>query len=338
MGRTTLPLGKLNMGFLSQLLAQYTHPDPRVVIGPGVGEDAAVIDMGERYLVAKTDPITFATDQIGWYAVHVNANDLATAGATPRWMLVTLMFPEDRTTPQLVEQVFEQIHDACVELDIALIGGHTEVTADLERPIVVGLLLGEVEKDRLVATAGARVGDDLVVAKGVAVEGTALIAREKAADLLQRGYDADWIERAQGFLFEPGISVRREAELALDAVPVHAMHDPTEGGIATGVHELANAAHAGCRIAWERIPILPECAQLCDTYGLDPLGLIASGALLLAVDPADSPALLRAYEEAGVPCAVIGSLVPESEGCLLVKDGVAGPLPRFDQDELTKLY
>jgi len=338
MEEKTLPLGKLNMAFLADLLGRYAHRDPRVVVGPQVGEDTAVVDFGDRYLVAKTDPITFATDQIGWYAVQVNANDLATSGAVPRWLLATLLLPEGKTTERLVESILAQIHDACDDLGIALVGGHTEVTSGLDRPIVVGHLLGEVDKDKLVKTSGAKVGDNLILTKGIAIEGTAIIAREMAADLGQRGYDAHWIARAQRFLFEPGISVWREARLAIETVPVHSMHDPTEGGLATGVHEMARAAGAGAWLEKSRVPVLPECAELCRTYGLDPLGLIASGALLLAVAAEDSPRLLAAYRQAGIPAAVIGRLTPREEGLWLRNGEKASPLPRFDQDEITKLF
>ena len=134
---TPLPIGKLPSDLLESLLTRYASHDERVVLGPGVGEDAAVIDMGERYLVAKTDPITFATEDIGWYAVNVNANDVACCGATPRWFLATVLLPEG-CTAQRVETIFDQIATACGELDIALCGGHTEITYGLERPIVVG--------------------------------------------------------------------------------------------------------------------------------------------------------------------------------------------------------
>ena len=334
----TLPLGKLNMDFLSRLLSQYTRTDERVVVGPRVGEDTAVIDFGDRYLVAKTDPITFATDEIGWYAVHVNANDLATSGATPKWLLVTILLPQDRTTAAMVEDIFAQISDACQEIGVALVGGHTEVTTGLDRPIVVGQLLGEVAKEALITTGGVQIGDHLVLAKGVSIEGTAIIARELEGDLVRRGYDAEWISRAQGFLYDPGISIWREARIATAAVHVHAMHDPTEGGLATGLHEMADAAGVGLAVEMAAIHILPECARLCETYGLNPLGLIASGALLLAVAAEDSPALLAAFARSSVPAAVIGRAVPQAEGCTLSDGESVVPLPRFDQDEITKLF
>lgn len=132
------PLGKLPAADLARLLKRYAPSDPRLVIGGAVGEDAAVIEMGDRYLVATTDPITFATNEIGWYAVNINANDIACTGAAPRWFLATLLLPENKSTPELVERIFEQISSACAELGITLAGGHTEITYGLDRPIVIG--------------------------------------------------------------------------------------------------------------------------------------------------------------------------------------------------------
>ena len=333
-----LPVGKLKPELLAALLERYHTDDPRVIVGANIGEDAAAIDMGDRYLVAKTDPVTFATDQIGWYAVHVNANDLATRGATPRWFLATILLPQDQATAEQAEEIFRQIHLACRSLGICVVGGHTEVSHDLRRPIVVGQLLGEVEKDRLVTTKGAQVDDDVLLVKGIAIEGTALIARECAATLRARGYPQAVISRLQGYLFDPGISVVREAQLACRTVPVHAMHDPTEGGLAMGLYELAWAAGTGLAVQGERIPVLPECASLCAEFGLDPLGTIASGALVLAVAPTDTPRLLQAYAQAAIPCAVIGRVVPAEAGITLHERGAVRNLPRFDQDEIARLY
>jgi len=254
----TLAVGKLDMEFLAALLEQYAHTDDeRVVVGPRVGEDALVVDFGDRLLVAKTDPITFATDEIGWYAVNVNANDIATTGATCRWFLATLLLPEGRTTKQLVETIFAQLSQACRSLDIALCGGHTEITYGLDRPIVIGQMLGEVERDALVTTDGMRVGDDLILTKGIAIEGTAIIAREKA-DALANTFPPEFIARCQGFLHDPGISVVAEARLATTQARIHAMHDPTEGGVATGLRELALASWT--RPGWTSCLRLPSSA------------------------------------------------------------------------------
>jgi len=333
---TSYPLGKLPADYLDHLLGRYASSGQRVVLGPGVGRDAVVISFSDRYLVAKTDPITFATDEIGWYAVHVNANDIACTGATARWFLATLLLPEGNTDEALVDTIFGQIADACRELDIALVGGHTEITYGLDRPIVVGCMLGEVTPERLVRPEGAQPGDALILTKGIAVEGTAIIAREKEGELVELGHSL--LERCQGFLYEPGISVVRDAAVATAAGAVHAMHDPTEGGLATGLWELAQAAEVGLEVDEAAIPILPETQMVCARLELNPLGLIGSGALLLAVAPGDTPAVLTALEEAGIAATRIGRVVARERGIVL--RGAAGdrPLPRFERDEIARLF
>ncbi|HKZ04553.1 MAG TPA: AIR synthase family protein [Methylomirabilota bacterium] len=342
-----LPVGKLPGDTLQRLFAKYVRPgDPseareaagRVVVGPRVGEDAAVLDMGDRYLVATTDPITFATDAAGWYALHVNANDVAVRGARPAWFLATLLLPEGATEPARVEELFAEIAEGCDGLGVSLVGGHTEVTAGLARPIVIGTMLGEVGKDRLVTTGGARPGDTLLLTKGVPLEGAAIIARERGAEAARRGVPEAVLQRARGLLRRPGISVVPEAMAATEAARVHAMHDPTEGGLATACWELAEAADAGVRLDRERVPLLPEGARLCDAFGLDPLGTIASGALLLAVAPADEGRVIAACRGTGIVCAPIGAVTERRAGMTLVEGGRARPLPVFPQDEISKLF
>jgi hydrogenase maturation factor len=332
-----LPVGKLRAEVLQALFEKYAPADDRVVIGPKIGEDAAVLDMGDRYLVATTDPITFATDEIGWYALQVNANDVAVRGARPRWFLATLLLPEGATTDLSVEQIFSQVGRACEELEVSLIGGHTEVTHGLGRPVVVGTMLGEVAKDRLVTSAGARAGDMVLLTKGIPLEGAAIIAREKQRELLARGVPSALVERAKNFLHRPGLSVVPEALLASELGPVHAMHDPTEGGLATALWELAEASGVGLRIDRDRIPVLPEGERLCREFGLDPLGTIASGSLLLALAPADAALVLHACAREGIDCAFIGRVVPRDEGLTLIEGGRSRPLPTFPQDEIAKL-
>jgi hydrogenase maturation factor len=334
--QTSYPLGKLPAEHLARLFARYAPSDERVVLGPGVGHDAAVISFGDRYLVAKTDPITFASDEIGWYAVHVNANDVACTGATARWFLATLLLPEARTDESLVDTIFDQMSGACAELGVGLVGGHTEITYGIDRPIVVGCMLGEVVPERLVRPDGARPGDALLVTKGIAVEGTAIIAREKNSGLA--GLDGSFLERCRGFLYDPGISVVRDAAVATAAGDVHAMHDPTEGGLATGLWELAEAARVGMEIDKDAIPILPETRTLCARLGLDPLGLIASGALLLAVAPGDVAAIQTALEEADIAVTRIGRVKERKQGIVLRSATGQGPLPHFERDEITRLF
>lgn len=337
-GMQPLPIGKLRADTLQAIFDKHQFKDPRVVVGPRVGEDAAVIDMGDRYLVATSDPITFATAEVGWYALHVNANDIAVRGARPRWFLATLLLPAGATTDASVERLFAELQAACDELEVALVGGHTEVTHGLDRPIIAGTMLGEVEKDRLVTTAGARVGDAVVMTKGVPLEGAAIIAREKEAELRALGISPAVIRRARGFLKTPGLSVRPEAEIACELTTVHAMHDPTEGGIATALAELADAAGVGLRIDRDRIMVLPEGKALCAAFGLDPLGTIASGALLMTLAPADAGIVIHALARESIDCHFIGQVVPREQGVTLMSGSRQEPMPVFAQDEITRLF
>jgi len=335
-----LPVGKLRPELLAELLGDLHIDDPAVIVGPGIGRDVTVLEWGrgEHYLIAKTDPITFATDEIGHYAVSVNANDVATSGGVPRWFLATLLLPAQGADEELARGIFGQIDAACRELGIALVGGHTEVTYDLHRPILVGFMLGEVDKDGLITGEGAQVGDRVLLTKGVAVEGTAIIAREMEEELIARGMDETTVRRAANFLHEPGISVVREAQAAVTAGAVHAMHDPTEGGVATGLHELAIAGEVGLQIAFEAIPILPETERFCAEFGLEPLGLIASGSLLIAAPPEGAGRIGAAIRDAGIDCADIGEVVERERGVKMQRDGAWSDLPRYDQDEIAKLF
>lgn len=333
-----LPVGKLRAETLQAVFDKHPIRDPRVVVGPRVGEDAAVIDLGDRYLVATADPITFATDAPGWYALQVNANDIAVRGARPRWFLATLLLPEGRTTDETVTGLFAELADACAELDVALVGGHTEVTHGLDRPIVAGTMLGEVAKDRLVTTGGARVGDAVVMTKGVPLEGAAIMAREREAEARARGVPAAVLRRARAFLRQPGLSVLPEVEIACELAQVHAMHDPTEGGIATALAELADAAGVGLRIDRDRIMVLPEGRALCEAFGLDPLGTIASGALLLTLAPADAGIVIHALARESIDCHFIGQVVDRDQGVMLVDGARQWPMPVFAQDEISKLF
>ena len=327
--------GKLPLDMLTDLLGRLDIVDPRVVLGPKPGEDAALIDFGDRYLVAKTDPITFATDLIGWYVVQVNANDLVIMGATPKWLMATMLFPEG-TARKAIEDAFIQLTEACDSLSIALIGGHTEITYDLPRPIAVGAMLGEVAKDRVVLSSGAMPGDTLILTKGIAIEGTSLLAREAADALHEAGVERAMIESARELLFSPGISVAREAAIACDTIDVHAMHDPTEGGLSTAIAEMATASGTGTLIDAESVPVLPECQAFCSALGLEPLGLIASGALLAATAPEDAQVLIEALASEGIDAYEIGRVTTEDEGLRLRSPEGIVPLPDFERDELAR--
>ena len=220
----TFRVGKLPIKLLDELLGSIGEKDPRIIVGPKVGEDAAVIDFGDKYLIAKTDPITFTTYKIGWYMVNVNANDIATMGGTPRWLLASIFLPENKTDSKLVKEIFHDIQNAAEELGIALGGGHTEITHGLDRPMASGHMLGEVDKDILVTNSNERAGDEILLTKGIAIEGMALLAREREKELSEK-YGDLFVKKVQNYLYDPGISVVREALIANQAANIHASHE-----------------------------------------------------------------------------------------------------------------
>ena len=333
---TRLRTGKLESERLERLLSALPQGDHSVVIGPRVGEDAAVIEVGDRCIVSAIDPITFAADHIGWYAVHVNANDVAVLGARPRWFLAVLLLPEG-TSSGLVESIMTDIRRACSTLDVTVCGGHTEVTPRVDAPVVVGHMLGEVARTRLVKKTSLQAGDDLLLTHGVAIEGTAILARERRADLAAALPPAV-VERAAALLTDPGISVVHAALTAVEAGPIHAMHDPTEGGVLNGLAELAMAASTGLEVEVARIPVLPETRQICGYLGLDPLRLIASGALLIGVPPAATGDVMAALTAQAIPVTRIGSVCPQEQGTTLVSERGRTPFGPVAIDELARFY
>ena len=334
-----LPLGKLPPDLLSSLLQGAPILDPRVLMGPGIGLDCAVVDLGERMLVIKSDPITFASDAIGWYAVQVNANDIATTGAEPRWFLGTLLLPEGGATPQMAQEIGDQLFSACRALGISAVGGHTEVTYGIDRPILAGTLIGEVERGKLVTPRGAKPGDRLLLTKGVPIEATAILARELPGRLGGHLTQPE-LEEAARYLFEPGISVLREARAACKAGRVTAMHDPTEAGLAGALWELAEACGHSLVFDPASVQVPGLSRRICAVFGLDPLATIASGALLLAVEATDAQAIIEAVRTEGIPCSLIGTVeqgqpqVWQETGALHERSLLQRPL----RDEITRAF
>jgi hydrogenase expression/formation protein HypE len=330
-----LGIGKLPSGLLSDLIERYVTPQAGVLVGPGVGHDAAALEIGATTLVVKADPITFATEQAPHYLVNVNANDLACLGATPRWLTVIALLPEGKTTAASVESQFRELADACDQFGIALIGGHTEVTEGLTRPIFVGQLLGTVEPDRLLRPGQAKPGDKLLLTKALAIEGTALLSRELEGQLTA-ALGPELVARSKDLLNNPGMSVVSDAQAMLSVDGVTALHDPTEGGLAMGVRELVVSSGCGARIAFDRVPVLPETRAMADYLGLDPAGMLASGSLLAAVRRDAAPAVIDACRAAGVAVTPIGVVTEQDAGVTWLRNGEESPIPSFETDEASR--
>ena len=331
-----LRAGKLPHADLRRLLGTLGNRDPRVLLGPDIGRDAALISFGSTTLIAKTDPVTFATDEIGWYAVQVNANDIAVSGGTPKWFLATVLLPEGESLAT-AEKIFAQMKSAADSLDVTLVGGHTEITIGLPRPIVAGMMLGEAPPSETISAAGARTGDSVILSRGIAIEGTAILATELRDRLKGAGVPEAIIDRAANLLHDPGISVVQAAAAARSTGGVTAMHDPTEGGLATALAELAEASQAGLVIDAGSVHVLPETEAICAALGADPWGLIASGALLLTAHPASESAIIEAMASRGVDALVIGQVVERTRGLVLRHARSESTVPVFERDEIARI-
>jgi len=331
-----LRAGKLPGPLLHRLITAYaTRPDPDVLVPTGYGRDAAAIQIGDRQIVVKSDPITFATEGAARYLLAVNANDIACMGGIPRWITVVALLPEG-ATESAVEALFADIRQACDDTGVALIGGHTEITLGLDRPLLIGTMIGTVGPQGLLAPGNARIGDDLYLTQSAGLEGTALLAIEQA-DRLRTALGNEMVDRAASLLHDPGIAVAKDASALLATGYVRALHDPTEGGVATAIHEIAEASGLGAEVQREAIPVLPETRAICEFYGIDPLGLISSGALLVAADPAGRAALAAAAADAQVPLHRIGTLTSPESGLVMIEQGGRHPIPRYDSDEITRV-
>ena len=332
----SLPSGKLPNALLVPFLEELAVDDPSVRIGPGMGQDTAVVEAGgAELLVMTSDPITFATDAAGIYAVAVNANDMATSGASPRWMITTLLFPSG-TTPSQIRHLMGEVGAACRRWGIALCGGHTEITDAVFRPVAVGTLVGTVSREGLVDKRRIRPGDALLMTKSAGLEGTAILAREFKDRLRGQGVGEEVLERASSLLEQ--IPILEEARICTSFAATSALHDVTEGGAATALAELSQAGGHALRVDLTAVPVSEETRCIAEALGIDPLGLIGSGSLLICCRPAEAPALIEAIRYRGIPVRRIGEVLDREPGVEAHRSGKPATLPSFEVDEITRLF
>ena len=333
MDEKILPAGKLPAGLLARLLTEIPRNDPDILVGPGIGEDAAAIRFGDKTLLFKTDPITFTSDKLAWYLVTINANDIACMGGIPKYLLATFLLPEGKTTKASAQRLFSDLSDACASYNISLVGGHTEVTYGIDRPIAVGFMIGTTAGDTIIRTSGAHPGDLVLLSKSIPIEGIAVMAQEKPERL---GLDAESLKNARNLIFEPGISVFKDARIAVEQGGVTAMHDPTEGGLATGLREIAAACGYGITVKRESIPVLDLAEKILPNLNIDPLGVLASGSLLVCCNPDSAQKILSAWRKNGIAGSLIGEIT-QNRDLILFHEGRQTPLPEFAVDEITKV-
>jgi len=330
-----MPVGKLALDILEKVvLKKLGADDRRVLVGPGIGIDAAVIDFGDEVLVVHSDPITAAIEYIGWLSIHVASNDVAVCGARPRWALTVLMLPSTADNTVL-EKIVDQIDRAAKELGISIVGGHTEYTPELSRPIVVATVMGTAPRNRFVTAAGARPGDVVVIVKPIAMEGTAIVASDFASLLEEKGVDKNVIARCRKLIER--ISVVREA-LALAECGASAMHDPTEGGIASGIAEIAYASRVEIVLYEDKLPILPETKIVCETLGIDPLKLLSSGTLIATIPRNRLDEAVRVLDSLKVEYSIAGEVRHGFGAKIVRRSGDIEIVPHNIVDEIYKLW
>ncbi len=317
--------GKVPVELLERVLGRLGAHPPEVRLGPRVGEDAAAIDLPAGTLVVATDPITLTSGDLGRFSVLVNANDVAVTGARPRWFLAAALLPPG-TTAAGVEELFAGLREATASAGVALVGGHTEVTSAVTRPVVVGQMLGLAETGRVVATGGLAPGHVVLQVGPAPIEGAAVLAREAAERL--GSLPPSVREAAARALDEPGISVVEPA-LAAAALGASSLHDPTEGGLAAGLHEMASASGVGIRVDPRAVLWFEPGLAVCEALGADPWATLASGALLAGFPPERADEALAELGGAGFRAAAIGRAV-EGSG-VADTDGRAIPWPARDE-------
>jgi hydrogenase maturation factor len=327
-----LPPGKIPIDILKEVVFKNLGAErSEVVLGPAAGVDGAVLDVGSKNAIVSMDPITGAIERIGWEAININANDVATFGVEPAFFFSCIMLPENSDS-KIIETISTQMHTAAKELGIAIVGGHCESTPGITNPIVVGCIMGLTEKGKYVTAAGAKAGDKMILTKSAGIEGTAILASDRE-EQLKKVFSPAVLESAKGFYNQ--ISIVKDALTAFRTGGVHAMHDPTEGGILNGIHEMADAAGLGIRVFEEKITIEPETAKICRYYEIDPLQLISSGALLISAQPEAADKIVEALCQAHIYADIIGEFNPNpNKRILMHKDDSAEMLPRPISDHL----
>lgn len=327
-----MKIGKVPENILKRsVLKQIGHRRPEVLLQPGVGEDCSAVALSsDEVMVLSVDPITATDKGTGTLAVHITANDLASSGAEPIGIMLSILLPS-RKREKYLRELMAEIELACKEIEIEIIGGHTEVTDVVNRPVVTVTGVGRVKKDALISTGGLQVGDELVVTKWVGLEGSVIIASEKA-DKLRETLPQELIETAAGFM--QYLSVVPEAKLATQ-FGVSAMHDVTEGGIFGALWEMGAAADVGIVADLKKIPIRQETIEVCEVFGINPYQMMSGGSMLIGCRQGNR--LVEVLQEAGIPAAVVGYATDNNDRVI-----VSGEEKRFlepaGSDELYKIY
>jgi len=324
-----LEIGKLAGNKLKKtILDKIDHFRSDVIVPAGPGEDSSVIDLGEYLLVVSSDPITGAEKNAGYLAVNVACNDIAAAGAEPFGIQVVLLLPPSLNEKES-ERLMEDIVSTARDMDIEVLGGHTEITDLVQKPIITITALGRAKKNELTSSSAAEAGDNLYISKGMGIEGSYILASDYREHLINKGVSYETLDKVSGYLNL--LSVIPESRIARQN-GVKAMHDVTEGGVYGAVTEMASAAGLGYVIEKDSFKIKREVAEICEKLHLDPAALISSGSMLMAAAPNNK--LREIFKEKGIELIKVGRLI--ENGYYIEKDGEKKPFEPPTKDELWK--
>ena len=330
MSDCVLEVGKLPPDLLAEVLVTGRPVPPELLLPPTVGEDAGVIAVQGGALIAASDPVTLTGQDVGAHAALVNANDIAVMGARPRWFLATVLLPVG-TTEDAVRALYRRMHEALAGLDAVLVGGHVEITDAVRRTVVVGHMMGLRRDGNFASTAALEPGYVVLQIGPAPVEGAAVLAAEARTQLEGRVAAATLAEASRA-LTDPGISVVDPA-LRCTTLGATAMHDPTEGGLSAGLYEMAETAGVRLVVAADAVLWYEPGRILADALGIDPWGLLASGALLAAFSAETAETARATLTAEGFSCAAIAR-VEEGSG---VGFESGGEVPRFSRDEIIRV-
>ena len=318
--------GKLDFDDLKKIIFNNkTIKRDEVKIRNDIGEDCAVIDFGENEAVFSTDPITGAGKNSGRLAVHINCNDAASAGAEPIGLLVTILAPVNSTLAQ-INEIMSEIDEEASKINVEIIGGHTEVTSAVNKMVISVTVIGKNPRGKSVSSAGACVGDDIIVTKSIGIEGTCILVNDHE-ERLKKVLSEEEIEQGKALI--DSISVLKEGRIA-GKIGVHSMHDITEGGLLGGIFEIASAAKVGFEIYKDKVPVIDVTKKVCKEFGIDYLRLIASGSMLII--SADGKKVVEELKKSGVNAAIVGKII--KKGGYLINNNTRCEVEAPKRDEL----
>ena len=328
-----LKAGKLDSDLLKKLVFEkITYRNDDVRVRPGIGEDCAVIDFGENECIMSTDPITSAVSDIGRLSIHITCNDIASNGVQPLGIMLAVMLPEG-TTEEDVAYIMGQAAETAAELNVEIIGGHTEITPAVKQPVIVSTAIGKALSGSSQSGDDMVPGDHIMMTKAVGLEGSGIIACDYGQELKDVMTEAE-IETAKSFLDR--VSVVKEG-VAAGSVGTHGMHDITEGGILGAVWEMCQISGNGAEIWKDKIPAEPETLKICDRFDINPLRLISSGSMVIIVPADKKEEMLSAMDAAGVPCSIIGVVKDKAAGVKMSDNGALEEIDPPYADEIYKV-